>query len=236
MFLLDAAVIVGGLLVLTKVSDLLLRPHQQRRLQALVESATLRLSYSSVIGAARRLARSHFWRLVLLLMLVVPLQLYLTRSMVAALLQSRPGLTAEQAGQIVVLIFVGELIATIPAALVARWVLRDDSARRTALRLATLAVVLVIVTQGAEYVLLQDPQVASRTVGRVVGVLYYAVGSVGSTLFLAGLVLVLALAAHVVLRLIEAVAWRVVEYQRGAWAAVVAIATAVLGLVDLYLK
>lgn len=236
MFLLDAAVIVGGLLVLTKVSDLLLRPHQQRQLQTLVESATLRLSYSSVIGAARSLARSHFWRLVLLLMLLVPLQLYLIRSMVAALLQSRPGLTAEQAGQIVVLIFVGELIATIPAALVARWVLRDDSGRRTALRLGAFVIVLVLVTQAAEYLLLTDPQAASRTIGRVVAVFYYAVGSVGSTLFLAGWIIILALAAHLVLRLLEAVAWRVVEYQRGAWAAVVAIATAILGLVDLYLK
>jgi hypothetical protein len=52
MVVLDTAVLVGIMLVLTKVGDMILRPHQQALFQALVEAATLKLSYMGAISAA----------------------------------------------------------------------------------------------------------------------------------------------------------------------------------------
>jgi hypothetical protein len=233
---LDAAVVVGGLLVLTKVSDLLLRPRQQQRLQVLVETATLRLSYASVIGGARRLAGRHFGWLVARLVRLFPLHINKSTTAIGPMLQSRSGMTAELAGLVIVVIVAAEAVATVPAALALRWILHDGNGRRTALRFAALLIVLVLATQAAEYVLITDPRAGSRLLDRALGGVILVASAVASALFITAWVIVLALVAHVVLRVVEAVAWRVVEYQKGAWAAVVAIATAILGLVDLYLK
>lgn len=236
MLFLDAAVLVGVLLILTKVGDLILRPHQQARLQALVEAATLSLSYASLIAAVRRLARRHVWRLVLVLMALVPVQLYFTWPMLGQQLASDPRATEEIVGLVVVMLFATQLAAAIPAAWALRWVLRDDSGRRTLMRFGLLVLALVAAEAAAEWMLAGDPWPLPDLLRRASGLFFLAAGCVVADLFIAAWLFAVALAAHLLLRLVEAVAWRVVEYQRGAWAAVVAIATALLAAVDLYLR
>jgi hypothetical protein len=119
--MLDAAVLGGIMLVLTKVGDMILRPHQQARLQVLAEAATLRLSYMGVIAGARRLARDRFWCLVLILMLLVPVQLYLARPLLAQMFAADPRATPETVGLVIVMLFVAQCLATVPAAFALRW-------------------------------------------------------------------------------------------------------------------
>ena len=236
MFLLDAAVLLGVLLILTKVGDLVLRPHQQARVQALVEAATLKLSYMSTITVARRLARHRLWRLALLLAVLIPVQMYLVLPFVGAMLARDPRNTPEFVGLVVVVLFVSQCLATVPAALALQWVLRDDSGRRTALRYASLLALLVAVNAVATWIVTNDPTPQSGIGGRLSGLVMLAAGSITADLFIAAWVFAFALLGYVLLRTLEAVAWRVAEYQRGAWAAVVALATALLAAVDLYLK
>jgi hypothetical protein len=236
MFFLDAAVVVGILLILTKVTDLLLRPHQQARLQALVESAALKLSYASMIAAARRLARRRFWRLALLVAALVPLQMYLSIGMLQKMFRADPRTTPELVGLVVVLVFFVETLAAIPAAFAFKWVLRDDSSLRTAIRYGSLLMLLMVASLIGEWIVGNNIRWQNRVLNRMFGLIFMVGGSVVSALFIAAWIFALALLLHLLLRLLNAIVWRVVEYQRGAWAAVVAIATAVLGFVDLYLK
>lgn len=236
MVVLDTAVLVGVMLVLTKVGDMLLRPHQQARLQTLVEAATLKLSYMSVMESARRMTRHHLWRVALILAFLVPAQLYFVRPVLAAMFEADPHATPEIVGLVVVILFVGECVASVPAAFALRWVLRDDSGRRTAVRYGTLVMLLIAANVVAGWVLAHDPTPDAGILRKISGVTMFAAGTVTADLFIAVWVFAFALAGHALLRAIEALAWRVAEYQRGAWAAVVAIATAVLTVVDLYLK
>ena len=236
MMVLDTAVLVGIMLVLTKVGDMLLRPHQQARLQKLVEAATLRLSYMSVMAGARRMAHHRVWRLVGILVLLVPAQLYFVRPVLAEMFAADPRATPEIVGLVVVILFVAECVASVPAAFALRWVLRDDSGRKTGVRYGSLVMLLIAANAIAVWMVANDPIPDSGILRRISGAIMLAAGAVTADLFIAVWVFAFALAGHVLLRSIEALAWRVVEYQRGAWAAVVAIATAVLTVVDLYLK
>jgi hypothetical protein len=237
MLVLDVAVVVGALLLLTKIGDLLLRPHQQRRLQTWFESATLRLSYSSMIAATRYVAMRRLWLIVLLLALLVPVQLSIAAPFVAAvLLQSVPGVTQERIAQAVGFIFITVLIATVPAAFALRWVVREQSGRKTAVRYVALLLCLIAATTVSGWLVAADVRLPSRLLMQFFDVMVIATGALFTALILVAWVFAFALMLHLLLRAIEAIAWRVVEYQRGAWAAVVAIATAVLGALDLYLK
>lgn len=236
MLWLDVAVLVGGLLVLTKVADLLLRPRQQRRLQAFVESLTLALSYASMIALARRLARRRLWLLVVILVALVPLQVVVSIPLLQSLFASAPGMTAERAGLLFLVLVGVELLCTVPAAYALRWVLRDDSGRWTAIRYGALLLVVVLANVAADWIVRSDARASNRLLQRALGLIELVGGSLAATLTIAAWVFALALVAHVLLRMLEAFAWRVVEYQKGAWAAVVAIATALLGMLDLYLK
>ena len=236
MAFLDATVIVGVLMLLTKAADVLLRPHQQRRLQAFLESVTLRLSYTSMIAGASELARRHPWRLVLLLALLAPLQLFILAPFVAFVMATTLGATQEQIQQFFGGFLFAIMIAAIPAAFVLRWVLRDASGWRIPVRYGSLLTALVMATIGSEWMVGHDITLGSRPLQIVLDVGMIVIGALFTALFIVAWVLAFALIAHVVLRLLEATAWRIVEYQRGAWAAVVAIATVLLGALDLYLK
>jgi hypothetical protein len=237
MFVLDAAVVAGVLLLLTKVGDLLLRPHQQRTLQTWLEAATLRLSYSSMIAMTRYLAMRRIWVIVIVLALLVPVQLSVVAPSVAVALQSTTGATLEQIQMVIGILLVALVIATIPAAFALRWVVREQSVRRTLLRFATLVIFLFVVTLTSGALMrLADMRLPNPLLSQMIGAVMLVSGTLFTALFIVAWLFAFALALHVLLRLIEAIAWRVVEYQRGAWAAVVALATAILGALDLYLK
>jgi hypothetical protein len=96
--------------------------------------------------------------------------------------------------------------------------------------------VVVVANVVADWMLRSDSRASNHLLRRALGLIELLGGSLAATLTIAVWVFALALLAHVLLRLLEAIAWRVVEYQKGAWAAVVAIATVILGMIDLYLK
>jgi hypothetical protein len=236
MWWLDAAVVVGVLLTATKVADLLLRPHQQRRLQSLFETATLSLSYTSAMAASRRLARARFWWLVLVLAIIVPFQMMVALPVLGDMLRRAPQMTNELAGLVVVMVFSATLVSTIPAAFVLRWIMRYESGTKTAIRFGAVSILLIAANVAAAAAVAADVRFEHRLVTQGVGALMLLTGAVTAAIHIAALLFAAVLLAHLVLRLVEALAWRVVEYQRGAMAAVVAIVTALLGVVDIYLK
>jgi hypothetical protein len=164
------------------------------------------------------------------------LQIYLARPLLAQMFAGDPGATPEAVGLVVVMLFVAQCLATVPAALALRWVLRDESGPRTALRYGSLLLVLIAANGIALWILANDPTPETGILRRVSSFVMLAAGAITADLFIVAWVFAFALAGHALLRLLEAIAWRVVEYQRGAWAAAVAIATAILAAVDVYLK
>jgi hypothetical protein len=63
----------------------------------------------------------------------------------------------------------------------------------------------------------------------------YTAGFGGPSLVVA-LVSICLLFAEIILGILRALVWRIVEYNRGAFAAIVLIVTVALGLVDMYLR
>lgn len=235
MRLLHTAVIVGVLMVGTKLADLLLRPHQQQKLQRLLETATLALSYASVLAALKRTANHHLWRIVLMVALMMPIPFVAGLPMMQALFE-RSSATPETIGKVVVLLFAVLLLSSIPSAFALRWIVRSRSGVGLAVRFGLVLLGLYIANRIADLVLADRVKVGGRTLERLFGLVWLVLGGLGAGITMVAWLFALAMIAHFVLRLIEALAWRVVEYQRGAWAAVIALATTVLGLVDLYLK
>jgi hypothetical protein len=235
MRLLDTAVVVGVLMVGTKLADLLLRPHQQQKLQRLLETATLALSYTSVLGALKRMADHHFWRLVLVVALMMPIPFVAGLPLLQAMFE-RSSATPEVVGRVILLVMVVLLLSSVPSALALRWIVRSRSGAGLAVRFGLGLLFLYAANRIADLVLADRIKMGARVLERLLGLVWLFLGSLAAGITMVAWLFVLAMIAHFVLRLIEALAWRVVEYQRGAWAAVIAVATTVLGLADLYLK
>jgi hypothetical protein len=148
----------------------------------------------------------------------------------------RSGATPEMVGEVMLLLIGALLLSAYPSAVVLRWITRSRSGIGLAARFVLVIFGLYVANRIADFVLADQLRPGTRALARLVGLVEMVIGGIAAGVTIVAWLFALAVVAHLVLRLTEAIAWRVVEYQKGAWAGVVALATAVLGLVDLYLK
>jgi hypothetical protein len=122
-----------------------------------------------------------------------------------------PQPTPELVGLVVVMLFAAQCLATIPAAFALRWILREDSGRKTAVRYGTLLILLIAANSVAFWILANDPIPDNGMLRRISGLIVLAASAFMADLFIAAWLFAFVLAVHELLRAAEGIAWRVAE-------------------------
>jgi len=255
---------VGVLINVLKLSDLLLRKHQRQRVQTLMDAMTLWLDYTRPVAWFRKLvdrneARPFIWVSVIVVLLFLGLMLLGSPDIVLFGEFGPPDSVMVATAGLFVLGLVPVLIRWIGLPVI-RWIVAPGSFMQVLIRYV-LSMLLLILSLGPAgpvigvvlaipfgIVLVVVEAVVSSFTGAeprldggqiITAVLLPFAAAVQSMLVAPGLVLLtwgLLFIVDVARRLVTGLAWRVVEYNQGAWAGLTALATAAVGIVDLYLR
>jgi hypothetical protein len=253
---LTVTVIVGVLLTSLKAGDLVLRPHQQQWLLAKLEDATLWLDYRRPIAWYRSLLSPIVLELAALVATFATYTVVFSwaRISVPTLLDS------QQFGGIVALVLFFPMIryahrlSTIMLAMMAGkkdeyhgrtygpglFLVRSTEAIATLLAGFVVAVVLAYCIQLFPLIGLQQitfgiyPELLALA---VISAFPFAMEVIAIAIVFALVSSLIALigVAHVALIFVRGLCWRIIEYNKGAWAAIVVIVTVILGIWQLSL-
>jgi hypothetical protein len=250
--MLNALLIVGALTSLLNLGDWVLRPHQKEAFQRFMESVTLTLDYTRPMSWFARLGERRFavaWTIISALFFVfagVPMMggalallMDLWRNTLRA--QARILLLVDtphaHISAICIYIFI---TLNLLAILATFWKIGSRVTRflasegRIAIFIVRLLIMYVI-TVGFAFALMNGAIYFGKTIWyAVIGIPSLLVLPVPIVLVTIGMLMVLLTLLLFILELLlkvsRAICWRIVEYSKGAWAAVIAILTAALGI------
>ena len=240
----DVLLIVGLILNFVKAGDLILRPHQLKWFQDRFEHLTLWLDFTKPLKALKTLT-SDDGRLALLMLAYVPAIVFFAATQALQ--------TPEPKGvSLITYLNFGILIFLIKRGLpVTSWLLGDGRVssflkRFLVLSIGQLAALVPLVLSGLSTAYLSDHSKEHLLLGVlfvVDALVLFALvllNLVYSTIWLACFLTIVAssilLILEMLLKFARGIAWRIVEYNKGAFAAIVLIVTVALGLIDFYLK
>jgi hypothetical protein len=252
---LDAAFLIALLTLLVKAGDFLLRPHQQRCVQSKMETATLWLDYRRPALWYAKIVNKPVVRLV---GLIATVGIYALAYMIAH--QAGSEGFALYANPIVIgVILLPLLMAQRIAGRLGRVMHgvmageKDEHYGRAygpklfflrsleAIAVLSIASVIVVGIAGAvlygvqSLVLDRGFELGPELLVLISIVAFpFAIEAVTATLIFVVVCSLIGLIAtcHVALIAIRAVCWRIVEYNKGAWAAILVIVTVMLGVLD----
>ncbi|SRR6266705_5306995 len=240
----DALLIVGLILNFVKAGDLILRPHQLKWFQGRIEHLTLWLDLTKPLKALRTLTGEE-GRLALLVLGYVPAIFFFAATQA---LQEREPIGVS----FITYLNFGILIVLIKSGLpITRWLLGDGRLisflkRFVVLTIGELAALVSLRLAALPMEYLSDHSKEHFLLGTLfvldILVLLALVlfDLVYSTIWLACFLTIVAssilLSFEILLKFVRGIAWRIVEYNKGAFAAIILIVTAALGLIDFYLK
>lgn len=231
--MLDVALVIGVLLSILNLGDMLLRQHQKQAFQAATETVVLWLDYQRPLKLLARLPDVRRWQLVLLSVCGIgfsTLGISLGGRVVAIL-------------SLLLLFQSCLIVGAIPVwhrcAEIVRLVGVENGPATFALR----AVGVVAGTFGAQIVLslLYNAIPPLAIFGFIVTIIlvvtkarWFFIFNAAAPICVVALVAsAVLLAAHTIVQILRMVGWRVVEYSKGAWSAIILIGTAALGIVRL---
>ena len=234
----DSLLIVGIFLNLVKAGDLILRPHQVRYFQDRFEHLTLWLDFTKPLKALKTLTGEE-GRLGLLVLGYVP------SIIVFALLQAYQP-PNELGVTLITYLNFGMLILLIKSGLATTGWLFGDGRLRSFLKRFALASVVEFAALGSLGLSVYVLSERSNGLLWLYWLLFLVVvglvllNLVSSTIWLACFLTILAssilLVLELILKFVRGIAWRIVEHNKGAFAAVILITTIALGFVDLYFR
>jgi hypothetical protein len=240
----DVLLIVGLILNFVKAGDLILRPHQLKWFQDRFEHMTLWLDFTKPLKALKTLT-SDDGRLALLVLGYVPAIFVLAAT-------QAPQASEPKGISLITYLNFGILIFLIKKGLpITRWLFGDGRVtsflkRFMLLSIGQLVALVCLVLSVRLIVYLSDHSNEHFLLGAlfVVDILVLLalalLNLVYSTIWLACFLTIVAssilLIFEILLRFARGIAWRIVEYNKGAFAAIVLIVTVALGLIDFYLK
>ena len=240
----DVLLIVGLILNFVKAGDLILRPHQLKWFQDKVEHMTLWLDFTKPLKALKTLTGDD-GRLALLVLGYVPAIFFF--AVTQAIQPSEP-----KGISLFTYLNFGILILLIKKGLpITRWLVGDGRITSFLKRFMLLSigqlvalVCLVLSVRSTGY--LSDHSNEHFLLGALfvvdilVAVALVLLNLAYSTIWLACFLTIIAssflLMFELLLKFARGIAWRIVEYNKGAFAAIILIVTVALGLTDFYLK
>jgi hypothetical protein len=245
----EILLVIGVLVNLVKGADLLLRPHQQKWLQEKVETTTLWLTYLKPLRFYKTLSKRNSQIVIaviasayygfLILQLAVIHEAVVTSSIKFFVFPS-PGnkLFGDLFLKVVVLGFgIGTIQFAFPAI---RWLLEGTRFQYFLLKFS-LFVFLLLITFGIAIALnaIDSPILKQLILNALIlCTLFLLVSlllvlSAGVTVIIYSILLLL---LEGLLILLRGIAWRIAEYNKGAFAAIIVIITITLGITEVYLR
>lgn len=259
MTILDLVLIIGILTNVVKGADLILRPHQQKWINDKFESLTLWLDYAKPLKWFSNLATS---RGQIILILIGSLELVAVAIIVLLFKRNDNVPRSERLTQILVLVISLLCIPVIVKRIgpkVTSWLFGDAKILRFLMRYILLiiggyiilglyqAVVMIFIwlfSSRKSYFDFMDATLDSNSwehSAYLISIMalwpfftfFWILIQVGGIVLWAAVILFL---LEVLLKIGRGIAWRITEYNKGAYAALTLILTIFIGIVDLYLK
>jgi hypothetical protein len=234
----DVLFVVGILANLIKVSDMILRPYQQNRLQEKLEELTLWLDYTRPL----KWFEKHISPTVLHALFLISggIVIFVSFIVVSFIYLSEKVESIDTAIVLMFLLSCGTVFIAVkwldPP--IIRWLFAGASRLSFAKRFLMLTLVSVGVT--GVFAVANPFDSFSYEAFFLVLLITAPIVTFVNVINYLGYILILTVAAstvlEVVLRIIRGVAWRVVEYNKGAFAALVLVVTVALGVAELYLR
>lgn len=230
----DVLFVIGLIVNLLKGADLILRPHQQKWVQEKFESFTLWLTDTKPLQLYRNLSKQKVKTVIAILA-----STYLVSSLILMVYffhypQRADGDVFEDPLGVSLLIVGGLVAVTMIAYPITQWLLKSTNFAFFLLRFLSLIVLLI----GLRFC--TKPFLDSGNANAAVALLLYIAWLSLAVVITAG-VFVIAFSVILVLSesflvIVRGVAWRIAEYNKGAFAAIILIITIALGVAELYLK
>jgi len=240
----DFAFGLGMLVQLTKLTDMILRPHQQEWIQSSAEAITLHLAYFKPMKWYSRLVRK---KPAIFFVIIVEMALVLT--IVLSSMHELFFADRHPTGENYFATIFGSmvLLALAPIALASYlnqamdWLFLHNHFLSFLIRFIPLAALnylacfglfifhgAVIVENGTSHA----PIISLALLFTGVSI-FWTLLALGITVVLLEVILTL---CTMLVGAIRFLAWRVVEYNKGAWAAISLLLTTIIGLVDIFLR
>lgn len=240
----DIAFALGVLVQLTKLTDLLMRPHQQRWIQRSAEMITLRLAYLKPLQLYPRLVKKKS-----ALVFVVVLELVLVVTIVLGSMHELFLGDRHPTGWNYFATILGSIALLIVAPLalvrylnqVMDWLFSRDRFVSFLVRFIALAIAGYVVCSGLVTFYGATIVESETPLGPIMGLLLLFVGTtlfltlaaLGTTIILLQIILTV---TTIFVGGVRFLAWRIVEYNKGAWAAISLLLTILVGIVDIWTR
>jgi hypothetical protein len=257
--MLDTLVIVGVFLSMLNLGEWLLRPHQKKAFEQNMESLTLTLHYTRPISWFSRLGERRFalaWTIISALFfffagfnmlggaLIFLVETW--RNTLAAQSRIIPVIVGNVTQDSVLWVVYAYFAITLPVILATFYLLGQrittyfSSSGRTALFIGRILGVYAATAAFAFTAMIGAIYFGRSLWYAFIGIPLLVVMPIPIVVVEIGLLMIslmLVLAVfEFILKLLRAVCWRIVEYSKGAWAAVIAILTAALGIYKVFLS
>ena len=231
--------IIGLLINLTKGADLMLRPYQQKWIQSKTETLALWLEYAYPLKWLGKLTT----RKAHIVIAIIAVALYYSIFFLWVI----PS-TSISIFERIIIHGIGFYALCRSAYLFVKWLLSDDNPVKFVHRFILVLIVLIGIIIGGLivfYVWIGDETISFRIyeLGIIKLIILVVVLSLAIALMIAWLIvgiifplIILIYLVQTLILLSRAVVWRIVEYNKGVWAALTLLATIVLGSIELYLK
>jgi hypothetical protein len=250
MSLLDFSLLVAVLVQVTKITDLLLRPHQQRWVQHYFENLALKLSYAQPLTWFGHLVTMPRMHLVMTLCAAAVAIAY--PAYIILVYETEHELTDSWSPTLLFLIYLANTIAVNKrfGKSLTRWLFGSGEWKTFICRyvlgtllglglvtfLGGLALLPIWITGSGHFQFVPTESVANALLlllmlPTTAVYVFFAAGFV--TGYLAMLVQLVLMIMRIILPVGQAIVWRIVEYNKGAWAALTLCVTFVLALVDI---
>lgn len=252
----DILLVIGILVNLIKGADLVLRPHQQKWLQKKFESLALWLDYTKPLKWYMSLVHKKVYSVLFFTAPFIVIALPLAPSIV------KSGIAPLWWGVFVVVFGIIATIVTIASAfgisnleddlpserppfydvlsLGQYWLINSDSFAQQLLRhllvVATSVGLWLIISSTKTNIFGKGGFLIEILNGIVFLTFCFITWGFAASSFLIIIFVLILLAAEVMLKFFRGLVWRIVEYNKGAFAAIVLIVTIVLGVTEFYLK
>lgn len=237
MLALDIAFGLGLLASGLKGADMIMRPHQQKKLQAWVEIAALKLSYCRTLNVILPFLRKLSYGKLVAFLAASNFVIFWIVYLFDAYAHTDIATTVEEFG-IVVFILISVFLAVISGYVSADLYdghIRAHLSCKTWREFAWRTFVVVEYT----ILLILFVNIFERNGIIRAPYFYFLAIYVGAYLSMAYFLLLLfgiTIIAEITIKFSNAVVWRVAEYNKGAWAGIVLIATIILGVAELYVR
>jgi hypothetical protein len=232
----NALFVVGVLVNLIKVGDILLRPHQQRWMQNKLEELTLWLDYTKPL----KWFDKHVTPRVLNIVLIICGSFTVIISIIVKLVRNDLFFGVGFAWYLFFVCATVFIIVKWLKPIIISWLFVGARHLSFVKRFILLTVISFAIALLIAFIANYIGCLCENSLLWPLSAIVISIATYVTVIYYLGLILILtviiSIVLEIILKIFRGVAWRIIEYNRGSFAAIVLLITVSLGVIDLYLK